>query len=305
MRMFPLTFEEFLVANGVGQDAIDTLRNKYDAGESPDEGTHRYIMDLMRKYLLVGGLPDAVNTFIETDNMAKVRTIQNDIRELYIADAVKYEESNSGKLKIAKIYRMIPSFMESKKKRVVAKEIDEKKGARYENYLDEFEYLISSGIALDAKAITTPAFPVSGASTKNLLKLYLNDVGLLTGVLYRNNIRAVLDDEASINLGAVYETVAAQELAAQGNELYYFDRKKEGEVDFVIDDYSALQALPIEIKSGRDYTIHSAINKFVSNKDYNVNRGIVLSNEREVFDKDGITHMPFYYVMFVGTQGLN
>ena len=302
LHMYPLDLEEFLIANGVGGAAIEQMRKKYLKGESLEESNHRYIMDLTRKYLLTGGLPDAVNAFIETSNITRVRAIHRDIRELYIADAVKYEEQNSRKLKIAKIYRMLPSFMENKKKRVVVKDIDDKKGARYESYSDEFEYLISSGIALEVKAVTTPAFPVSASAGKNLLKLYLNDVGLLTDALYHNNIRAILDDEASVNLGAVYETVVAQELAAHGHDLYYYDRKKAGEVDFLIDDYSSLSTLPIEVKSGKDYTIHSALGRFLSNEDYNVKRGIVLSNEREVREEGNITYMPVYYMMFIGAE---
>ena len=302
VRMYPLTFEEFLMANGVGGDVLQMMRHKYMAGESLDEARHRYVMDLLRKYLLTGGLPDAVNAFIETSNIMKVRAIHEDIRELYIADAVKYEAENRRRLKIATIYRMLPSFMENKKKRIEFKEIEKKKGARYDNYADEFEYLISAGIALDVKAVTTPAFPVSASASKNLLKLYFNDVGLLSDAFYRNNIRAIMDDDLSINLGAVYETLVAQELAAQGRDLYYYDRKKAGEVDYLIDDHEDLSTVPVEVKSGKDYTEHSAISAFIANKDYNVNYGIVLSNEREVYERAGIRYMPVYYVMFLKDQ---
>lgn len=299
LQMYPLDFEEFLLANSVGETAIDAMRSKFEASESLDETNHRFIMDLFRKYLLVGGLPDAVKAFVETSNIVKVRDIHRDIMDLYIADAVKYEKENSKKLVIAKTYRMIPSFMENKKKRVVVKEIDDKKGARFSGYAEEFEYITSSGIALEVKAITTPVFPISGSATKNLMKLYMNDVGLLTYVLYRNNIRAVLDDQLSVNLGSVYESVTAQELAASGNALYYYDTKKNGEVDYVIDDYTNLSALPIEVKSGKDYKEHSALDNFLANKDYNINRAIVFSNEREMYEEKGIIYMPIYDLMFL------
>ena len=116
--------------------------------------------------------------------------------------------------------------------------------------------------------ISNPVFPLVESTGKNLLKLYLNDVGVLTGILYGNNIRAVLDDEASINLGSVYESVVASELIAHGYELFYYDNRHKGEVDFLIDDYATLSAVPIEVKSGKDYTIHSALNNFVKNEDY-------------------------------------
>ena len=203
-RMYPLDFEEFLIANGFNTSAIDILRKKYLTNESLDENTHHHVLDLFKKYLLVGGLPDSVNSFLEGKNIANVRAIQSDIHDFYAADAAKYEDENQRKLKIQRIYQMIPSTLENKKKRIVFKDIEDKKGKRYTDYQDEFEYLISAGVALEVKAISNPVFPLIESENKNLLKLYLNDVGLLTNILYRYNIRAVLDNEKSINLGTVY-----------------------------------------------------------------------------------------------------
>ena len=148
------------------------------------------------------------------------------------------------------------------------------------------------------QAVSNPVFPLIESSGKNLLKLYLNDVGILSGILYGNNIRAILDDVRSVNLGAVYETVAATELAAHGHRLFYYDNRSKGEVDYLIDDYDSLSVAPIEVKSGRDYTIHSALNTFVKNEDYHIKRGYVLSNEREVVLKGKIAYLPIYYIMF-------
>jgi len=193
---------------------------------------------------------------------------------------------------------MIPSNLENKKKRMVFQDIEEKRGKRFSDYQDEFEYLISSGIALDVNAISSPVFPLAQSVGKNLLKLYLNDVGLLTNALYANNIRAVLDDEAGINLGSVYESVVAQELAAHGCKLFYYDNRSKGEVDYLIDDYDSLSAVPIEVKSGKDYTVHSALSGFVANEHYHVKKAYVLSNERKVLHSGKITYLPIYYVMF-------
>ena len=300
VRMFPLDFEEFLYACGVGKEAVSSMRKKFGRSESLDEATHARIMDLFRKYLLVGGLPDAVNAYIEEKNIRSVRAIQSEIREYYSADASKYDEEK--KLRIRRIYDMIPSNMENKKKRVVAQEIENKKGKTFRDYEDEFEYLISAGIALNVQAISTPVFPLIESSGKNLLKLYLNDVGLLTGILYGNNIRAVLDDERSVNLGAVYETVVASELIAHGYRRFYYDNRTKGEVDYLIDDYASRSALPIKVKSGKDYKIHSALNTFVSNEDYHVKKALVLSNERQVSTNGKITYLPVYYVMFLQNE---
>ncbi len=298
-RMYPLDFEEFLIANGFNATAIEILRKKYLANESLDENTHNRVLDLFKKYLLIGGLPDSVNSFLESKNIANVRAIQSDIHDFYVADAAKYEEENYRKLKIQRIYEMIPLNLENKKKRVVFKDIEDKKGKRYTDYQDEFEYLISAGVALDVKAVSNPKFPLIESENKNLLKLYLNDVGLLTNILYRYNIRAVLDNEKSINLGTVYESVVAQELRAHGFDLRYYDNRKKGEIDYVVDDYDALSLLPIEVKSGKDYQVHSALNALLSNEDYNIRKAIVFSNTREISQKEKIYYLPIYYVMFL------
>ena len=134
------------------------------------------------------------------------------------------------------------------------------------------------------------------------MKLYLNDVGLLTNLLYELNVNAVLQDIKSINLGTVYESVVAQELAAHGFKLHYYDNKKKGEVDFLVDDYDGLTVLPLEIKSGKDYTEHSALTKFLEIPDYGINRAIVFSNERKVFIKGGVIYLPIYYCMFLKNE---
>ena len=140
---------------------------------------------------------------------------------------------------------------------------------------------------------------------KRLVKLYLNDVGLLTHLLYGLNVNAVLQDIRSINLGTVYESAVAQELHAHGFPLHYYDKKPTGEVDFLIDDYGRLKVLPVEVKSGKDYTEHSALNKFLQTPDYGIDRAIVFSNERQVKHKNGVVYMPVYYCMFLQYQPID
>lgn len=296
-KMYPLDFEEFIIANGFGNYAIEAIRNKFLANEPLDEGLHNRLMSLFKNYLLIGGMPQAVNTFIATNNIMKVREVHTNIHELYGIDAAKYDKEN--RLKIQRIYSLIPSFLENKKKRIVIKDIEDIKGKRFDNYRDEFDYLIQAGVALEVKAISNPIFPLIESAGKNLLKLYLNDIGLLTNILYKNNIMAVLNEENSINLGSVYESVVAQELKAHNKSLFYYDNKTKGEVDYLIDDYDNLSILPIEVKSGKDYYVHTALNHFVSNEDYRINKAIVLSNERNVIVKDKIFYMPIYYSMFL------
>ena len=296
-QMYPLDFEEFLWATGIGKEWIADIREHYLKEEPLDESTHNLLLKRFQYYLLVGGLPDAINKYLEDRNMVRVRKVQKDVHDLYRIDASQYDEER--KLKIRRIYDLIPSNLENKKKRIVYQQIENKKGKHFADYADEFEYLTNSGVALDVLAISNPRFPLAESEQKRLIKLYLNDVGLLTYLLYGLNVNAVLQDIKSINLGTVYESVVAQELHAHGFPLHYYDNKKKGEVDFLIDDDDRLQVLPLEIKSGKDYTEHSALTKFLEAPEYGIEKAIVFSNEREVYQKKGVTYLPIYYCMFL------
>lgn len=296
-HMYPMDFEEFIIANGVGEFAVSTMRTQFLERQSLPDSLHAKMLDLFKKYLIVGGLPDAVKTFVEEKNVMAIRKIQEDILALYGVDASKYEKDHA-KLKIQRVYSLVPSNLENKKKRMVAKDIEGKKGKRMADYEEEFDYLISAGVVLEVKAISVPSYPLVENCGKNLLKLYLNDVGLLTGLFFKNNIQAIMQDVKSINLGSVYETVVAQELCAHGFNLYYYDNKNNGEVDFLIDDADNLSVMPLEIKSGKDYTVHSALAKFLKIETYNIQQAFVLSNEQTVYQKNGVTYIPVYYIMF-------
>lgn len=296
-QMYPLDFEEFLLAMGCGQNTIDGVRRRFENRQSLNDSMHNYMLQQFKLYLLLGGMPDAINKFLENRNITQVRNIQRDIHTLYRIDASQYDEEK--KLVIRNIYDLIPSNMENKKKRIIVKNIEGKSGHKqYSDYAEEFEYLTNSGVVLQVRAISNPKFPLLESESKNLLKLYLSDVGLLTNLLFGTNVNAVLGDVLSINLGSVYESVVAQELHAHGFQLHYYDNKQRGEVDFLIDDYDSLTVLPIEVKSGKDYKVHSALDRFIATPDYHISRAVVLSNEQKVYDDKGITYMPVYYVMF-------
>ncbi|MCH5247811.1 MAG: AAA family ATPase [Muribaculaceae bacterium] len=303
LKMYPLDLEEFLIANNVGFDVISNLRSCFDNLQSPLKPIHDNLLYWFKRYLIVGGMPDAVNEFIATGNVTKIREIQREIHDLYADDASKYDNDN--KLKIIRIYNLLPSLLAQKKKRLIFKDIEEKKGKRFADYLDEVDYLINSGITLATKAISNPRFPLAESEEKNLLKLYLNDVGILSCLLFSTNIKPLLDTLESINLGAVYECVVAMELKSKGHNLFYYDNKKYGEVDFLIDDYDELSVLPIEVKSGKDYYVHSALSRFVNVKDYHITKGVVLSNSDQIEIKNNILYLPIYMVMFLGTPDIS
>lgn len=295
-KMYPMDFEEFLLANSFGEIALNYLKECFINKKSPELSIHNKVLNLFKMYLIVGGMPEAIKIFVESKNIFRVKEAQQNIQNYYGADASKYDKEH--KLKIKRIYDMVPSNIENKVKRIQYKKIENIDDVRYTKYIDEFDYLISSGIVLDTKAITEPKFPLIQSSSKNLIKLYMNDVGIFTNVLYQTNINAVLEDKG-VNLGAVYETVVAQELICHNHKLYYYDRKKIGEVDYLIDDYNNLSVVPIEVKSGKDYMNFKALTKIIDEPNYKINYGYVLNNDSEIKQIDKIIYMPIYFIMFL------
>lgn len=296
VKMFPMDFEEFLLANNVGKDVISYLRKCFADQTPPSEGIHKTILGLFKRYLLSGGLPDSVKAFVEAKNVYTMRENQALTYKYYSDDAAKYDKEHS--LKIRRIYDYLPSYMENKVKRIQFKKIEDRPKATMERYQDEFDYLLSSGCVLGAKAISNPVFPLCESASKNLIKLYYNDVGLLTNLLYKNNIDAVLNKDGGVNLGSVYETACAMELSAHGHDLYYFDSKKVGEVDFLINNYENTSILPIEIKSGNDQNNFRAIPKLVK-EPYNLQKGYIFGNENGISSKSNLVTFPIYMIMFL------
>ncbi len=296
VKMFPMDFEEFLLASNVGKDVISYLRNCFVKRTPPTEGIHKTILGLFKRYLLSGGLPDSVKAFVEAKNVYEMRENQTLTYKYYSDDAAKYDKEHS--LKIRRIYDYLSSYMENKVKRIQFNKIEGTSKASMGRYQDEFDYLISSGCVLDAKAVSNPVFPLCQSTSKNLIKLYYNDVGLLTNILYKNNIDALLNKDRGVNLGSVYETVCAMELSAHGHELYYFDSKKVGEVDFLLNDYENTSILPIEIKSGNDQNNFRAIPKLVK-EPYNLRQGYIFGNENIIEEKSNLITFPIYMIMFV------
>ncbi len=297
-KMYPLDFEEFLWANHVGESLIANAKKCFDNYEQIDNGVHEFLLNKFKEYLLCGGFPDAVKEYVINKNIAKMRKIHQQIYDYYKDDCSQYDSEH--KLKIERIYEMMPSYMENKIKRIQASKIRNNKMDTLAKYEDEFDYLIASSVAISVKAIANPKSPLIESSSKNLIKLYYNDVGLLTNILYKNNIDAVLNVDKGINLGSAYETAVAIELNAHGHKMFYFDSKKVGEVDFLVNDYDNLTVLPIEVKSGRNDIHFRAIPKLIDDKgNFKLSKGIILSN-KSVIKKDGnLTYLPVYMAMFI------
>ena len=295
--MFPLDFEEFAWANGVGTNVIDSLKKAFEQKTPVDAFIHERMLSLFELYLIVGGMPAAVSTYLATKNLRKVADEQNSIIRLYKHDVSKYDEKS--RLYLNEIFDLIPSELNSKNKRFILKNLNEK--ARFDRYYDSFLWLKNAGVALPANVVNEPKVPLLLSKSQNLFKLFSNDVGLLAAQ-YGGDIQLkILQHETTMNFGSIYENVAAQELTAHGYPLYYYNSKKFGEIDFVIERDG--EVLPIEIKSGKDYYRHNAMDNVLNLTDYEIAEGYVFCNGNiEIRDK--VTYFPIYMLMCLSRKEL-
>ncbi len=297
VQMYPLDFEEFAIANGVGTRVLAILKQSFDTKQQVDSYIHERMMQLFELYLIVGGMPAAVSTYLETKNLRRVADEQNAILRLYRHDISKYDAGD--RLYLNDIFDLIPSELNAKNKRFILKDLNKK--ARFDKYYDSFLWLKNAGVALPANVVDEPKIPLMLSKSQNLFKLFSNDVGLLAAQ-YGGEIQlSILKHETSINFGSIYENVAAQELTAHGYTLYYYNSKKFGELDFVIEQNGKL--LPIEIKSGKNYYRHNAMDNLLNHTDYAIHEGIVFC-AGNIEQKQKITYYPIYMLMFLQKQEL-
>lgn len=295
MEMYPLDLQEFFKAIGIGSDVIDHLRKSFEERRPVDDFIHRRMLEAVRLYLIIGGMPAVVQKYIETNNLRRVYEEQRGIIHTYKRDIAKYELNK--KLQIEEIYELIPSELNAKNKRFILKELNEK--ARFSKYEESFLWLKDAGVAIPVYNIEEPRVPLLLSKQRNLFKLFLNDVGLLAA-MYGGNIQTrLLSQDTNINFGSVYENLVAQELCAHGfyqqHSLYYFNSKKQGELDFVV-EYDN-NVLPIEVKSGKDYERHNALSNVMANVEYDVPQAYVFCQEN-IHTKEKIIYYPIYMITF-------
>lgn len=295
--MYPLDLEEFLQAMGVSEQVMERLRTAYELKQPVDDFVHKKIMELFRLYLIVGGMPAAVQKYLDTNNLKDVMMEQQAIIRLYKRDISKYDKDH--KLYIDEIFDLIPSELNAKNKRFILKDLNENlKFPRYEN---SFLWLKNAGVALPTYNVEEPVVPLKLSRSRNLFKLFQSDIGLLA-CQYAEGIQLrIINDEKSINFGSIYENVVAQELNAHGFNLYYFNSKKQGELDFVIEKNG--HTLPIEVKSGKDYQRHNALNNVMGNADYEIPQALVFCNENVSIDNN-VCYVPIYMVCFLKKETL-
>ena len=292
IQMYPLDFGEFIRANGVSDAIIQKLEISFSEKKPVDSVIHEKMIDLFRLYLIVGGMPAVVDTYLKTNDIRRVIEEQNAIISLFKKDITRYNREY--KLYIEEVFTTIPMELNRKNKRFIISDLG--KGVHYQRLENSFLWVKNAGVALPVYSAEEPVAPLKLSGSVNLFKLFLCDTGLLSA-MYMDGIQLrILNKEADINFGSVYENAAAQELAAHGFDLYYFNNKKQGELDFVLERGGAV--LPVEIKSGKDFARHRALSNVLANPDYGICEAFVFCNDN-VCVKGKITYLPVYMLMFL------
>ena len=300
VKMFPMDFEEFILALGVAQNVVEHVKSRLAARKPVDPIVHTKMLGLLRAYLVVGGMPAAVDAYVQTKNIARVADIQKGILVEYRKDATKYDAKNH--LKIQQTFELIPEELNRLNKRFMISEL--KAGSRFSREENTFLWLEEAGIGISVRAVSQPVLPLRLSRKSNFFKLFLNDVGLLSA-MYMDGIQyQILSEETDVNFGAVYENFVAQELASKGFPLYYYNSDARGaEVDFLIEKDG--RALPVEVKSGKNYKTHASLDAILATKEFGVRDALVLCNGNVSQSADGkFCYLPVYALMLFSHDGM-
>lgn len=288
LRMYPMDFEEFMIANSVSQTTLDMLKEKYARLEPVDDFIHQRLLAMFFVYLIVGGMPDAVRTYVDMKDIREVDKVQHDIIGLYKEDFSQYEQEDR-KLRLKAIYDLIPAELNKQNKKFVFTMLDrELKFDRYEN---SFLWLKDAGVALPVYNVEEPVIPLLISKSSNVFRLFSSDIGLLTSAYPAATKVELIQKNAEVNNGAHFENAVAQQLTANGFDVYFCKKKNIGELDFVIEMEG--RVVPIEVKSGKDYKRHNALDHFMEVPNYHMEKAYVLSTGN--VEADGkVCYLPIY-----------
>ena len=288
LRMYPMDFEEFMIANSVSQTTLYMLQEKYARLEPVDDFIHQRLLAMFFVYLIVGGMPDAVRTYVETKDIRVVDKVLHDIIDLYKEDFSQYEQEDR-KLRLKAIYDLIPAELNKQNKKFVFTMLDrELKFDRYEN---SFLWLKDAGVALPVYNVEEPVIPLLISKSSNVFRLFSSDIGLLTSAYPAATKVELIQKNAEVNNGAHFENAVAQQLTANGFDVYFCKKKNIGELDFVIEMDG--RVVPIEVKSGKDYKRHNALDHFMEVPNYHMEKAYVLSTGN--VEADGkVCYLPIY-----------
>lgn len=288
MKMYPMDFEEFMIANGVSKTTLDMLKERFETCQPIDEFIHEKLLAMFFVYLIVGGMPDAVNKYIETKDIREVDKIQKDIVDLYRVDFTQYEEEDK-KLKLKSIYDIIPAELNKQNKKFVFTMLD--KELKFDRYENSFLWLKDAGVVIPVYNAEAPLIPLKASKSSNVFRLFSSDIGLLTSAYPAETKIELISKNGEVNNGAHFENAVAQQLLANGFDPYFCKRSKVGELDFLIE--LGGKVVPIEVKSGKGYKSHKALDNYMEITEYHLDKAYVFS----IFniEKEGnITYLPIY-----------
>ena len=288
LRMYPMDFEEFMIANNVSKTTLEMLKEKFETCQPVDEFIHQKLLSLFFIYLIVGGMPDAVKTYIATKDIREVDKVQRDIVALYKEDFSQYE-SEDKKLKLISIYDIIPAELNKQNKKFVFTMLD--KELKFDRYENSFLWLKDAGVALPVYNVEAPVIPLKASKSSNVFRLFSNDTGLLTSAYPAETKLELINKNSEVNNGAHFENAVAQQLTANGLEPYFCKKKNIGELDVLVE--MGGKVVPIEVKSGKAYKAHKALDNFMKIPDYHIDRAYVLS-AANVEQEGAVVYLPVY-----------
>lgn len=296
LRLYPMDFEEFMMANNVSRTTLDMLNEKYNTGSPVDEFIHHKLLSLFFIYLIVGGMPEAVKKYIETKDIREVDKVQRDIVTLYREDFSQYETENK-KLKLKSIYDIIPAELDKQNKKFVFTMLD--KELKFDRYENSFLWLKDAGAAIPVYNVDAPVVPLLASKNSNVFRLFSSDTGLLTSAYPAETKVELISQNGEVNNGAHFENAVAQQVLANGFYPYYCKRTKLGELDLVIE--MGGKVIPIEVKSGKSYKSHKALDNFMNVPDYHLEKAYVFS-VGNVETEGKITYLPIYMCYLLKEQ---
>ena len=288
LRMYPMDFEEFMIANNVSKTTLEMLKGKFETCQPVDEFIHQKLLSLFFIYLIVGGMPDAVKTYIATKDIREVDKVQRDIVALYKEDFSQYE-SEDKKLKLISIYDIIPAELNKQNKKFVFTMLD--KELKFDRYENSFLWLKDAGVALPVYNVEAPVIPLKASKSSNVFRLFSNDTGLLTSAYPAETKLELINKNSEVNNGAHFENAVAQQLTANGLEPYFCKKKNIGELDVLVE--LGGKVVPIEVKSGKAYKAHKALDNFMKISDYHIEKAYVLS-VANVEQEGTVIYLPIY-----------
>ena len=288
LRMYPMDFEEFMIANNVSKTTLEMLKAKFETCQPVDEFIHQKLLSLFFIYLIVGGMPDAVKTYIATKDIREVDKVQRDIVALYKEDFSQYE-SEDKKLKLISIYDIIPAELNKQNKKFVFTMLD--KELKFDRYENSFLWLKDAGVALPVYNVEAPVIPLKASKSSNVFRLFSNDTGLLTSAYPAETKLELINKNSEVNNGAHFENAVVQQLVTNGLEPYFCKKKNIGELDVLVEIDG--KVVPIEVKSGKAYKAHKSLDNFMKISDYHIEKAYVLS-VANTEQEGAVVYLPIY-----------